>query len=224
MIKSRIYERKTEIEERIKNAKAAGGFNHNVTLIAVTKYQPIELANEAIKAGITDIGENHVQSLMERDNLYLPCRRHFIGHLQTNKVKHLLSIKDLSLIQSVDSLRLALEINKYSEKSGKTTNILIQVNIAGEAAKFGLPESEVLETVKNISELQNVKIKGFMSIMPIETKSVYYQKMYNIFCEFQQRNIHNTDIKLLSMGMSGDFEEAVKYGANMVRVGSLLFS
>ena len=217
-----LAQRKQEIEDRIRLAQQRGGFTHPVTLIAVTKYQQTSLANEAIRCGITDIGENHVQEILRKskDGL-LPCRKHFIGHLQTNKVRALLSVGDLALIQSVDSEHLLLEINKNAKMP---VDILIQVNIAGEEQKFGAPLSEALSLVRTAASCENIRVKGYMAIMPIFTKNDYYRGMYDLYRETESARIPGVEMRWLSMGMSGDFELAVQNGANMVRIGSYLFA
>lgn len=215
--------KKNEILSRIDAARRRGGFEHDVTLIAVTKYQTIEAANAAIAAGITDVAENYVQALVSRAPLLMPCKIHMIGHLQTNKVKQLFGVKNLAMIQSVDSAHLAQEISKQAKKTEKDIDILIQVNIADEQTKFGLDPADVRSTVEAVSGMDNVKIKGFMSIMPIGADRIYYEKMNDLFCNYQALGIPNTEFKYLSMGMSGDFETAVECGANMVRIGSYLF-
>lgn len=217
-----LAQRKQEIEDRIRLAQQEGEFTHPVTLIAVTKYQTTALANEAIRCGIADIGENHVQEILRKsEDGLLPCRKHFIGHLQTNKVRALLSAKDLALIQSVDSERLLFEINKYAKEP---VNVLIQVNIAGEEQKFGVSFSQTLPLVRAAASCENVRVKGYMAIMPICTKEDYYRRMYDLYRETDAAKIPGVEMQWLSMGMSGDFELAVKNGANMVRVGSYLFA
>lgn len=208
------------IKIRIQEAAQSSPYNERVKLIAVTKYQTDEDANEAIRCGITDIGENHVQALMKKQNTLLPCRKHFIGHLQTNKIKHLLSVRDLVLIHSVDSLHLAEELEKQASAMDKDIEILLQVNVSGEETKFGMKETEVVPILNNISRFEHLTVKGFMSIMPVITNPDYYKRMRYIFDNSAQLN---ENISILSMGMSGDFEMAIENGANMVRIGSLLF-
>lgn len=222
-MRNRILSNKAEIENRISEAKARGGFSQDVTIVAVTKYQTIEDTNAAIEVGLSNIGENYVQHLKEKDGLLLPCNRHFIGHLQTNKVKALLSMKDISLIQSVDSVKLAAEIDKYSEKLGRTTDILLQVNIGDEEQKFGVEPADTVALARDVSDFEHIKVKGLMATMPIEKDIRYYKEFKELFEKVKACNISGVDMDILSMGMSNDFEEAVECGSNMVRIGTALF-
>lgn len=222
-MRNRILSNKAEIENRIAEAKTRGGFSHDVIIVAVTKYQTIEDTNAAIEVGLSNIGENYVQHLKEKDGLLLPCNRHFIGHLQTNKVKALLSMKDIALIQSVDSVKLATEIDKYSEKLGRTTEILLQVNIGDEEQKFGVEPADTVALVRDVSDFEHIKVKGLMATMPIEKDIRYYKEFKELFEKVKACNISGVDMDILSMGMSNDFEEAVECGSNMVRIGTALF-
>ena len=222
-MRNRILSNKAEIENRIAEAKTRGGFSHDVIIVAVTKYQTIEDTNAAIEVGLSNIGENYVQHLKEKDALLLPCKRHFIGHLQTNKVKALLSMKDIALIQSVDSVKLATEIDNYSEKLGRTTEILLQVNIGDEEQKFGVEPADTVALVRDVSDFEHIKVKGLMATMPIEKDIRYYKEFKELFEKVKACNISGVDMDILSMGMSNDFEEAVECGSNMVRIGTALF-
>ena len=222
-MRNRILSNKAEIENRIAEAKTRGGISHDVIIVAVTKYQTIEDTNAAIEVGLSNIGENYVQHLKEKDALLLPCKRHFIGHLQTNKVKALLSMKDIALIQSVDSVKLATEIDKYSEKLGRTTEILLQVNIGDEEQKFGVEPADTVALVRDVSDFEHIKVKGLMATMPIEKDIRYYKEFKELFEKVKACNISGVDMDILSMGMSNDFEEAVECGSNMVRIGTALF-
>lgn len=222
-MRNRILSNKAEIENRIAEAKTRGGFSHDVIIVAVTKYQTIEDTNAAIEVGLSNIGENYVQHLKEKDALLLPCKRHFIGHLQTNKVKALLSMKDIALIQSVDSVKLATEIDKYSEKLGRTTEILLQVNIGDEEQKFGVEPADTVALVRDVSDFEHIKVKGLMATMPIEKDIRYYKEFKELFEKVKACNISGVVMDILSMGMSNDFEEAVECGSNMVRIGTALF-
>ena len=222
-MRNRILSNKAEIENRIAEAKTRGGFSHDVIIVAVTKYQTIEDTNAAIEVGLSNIGENYVQHLKEKDALLLPCKRHFIGHLQTTKVKALLSMKDIALIQSVDSVKLATEIDKYSEKLGRTTEILLQVNIGDEEQKFGVEPADTVALVRDVSDFEHIKVKGLMATMPIEKDIRYYKEFKELFEKVKACNISGVDMDILSMGMSNDFEEAVECGSNMVRIGTALF-
>ena len=217
MIKDNI----AEIENKIIIAQTEAEHSEPVTLVVVTKNQTIDNANEAISCGINDIGENRVQALAERNVLLKPAKRHLIGHLQTNKVKQAVLIADL--IQSVDSVKLLNEINRQSKALNKNTEVLIQINIANEESKFGISPSMLAEMLNCAQEMTNITIRGLMAIMPIETKLKYYQGMYDIFLDNKQKIVHNICMDFLSMGMSSDFETAVKFGSNMVRIGTYVF-
>ena len=195
--------------------------------MAVTKTVEPVFINHAIKCGIDLIGENKVQEfLSKREYLRLEnCDAHLIGHLQTNKVKQIIPF--VSMIQSLDSAKLAAEIEKQSERLGKTTDCLIEVNIGDEGSKTGIPFDQVMPLIEKITEMRHVKVKGLMAVPPIcEEKaqlSKYFEKMHHLFVDISRQNIDNITMCFLSMGMSGDFNEAILCGANMVRVGSLIF-
>jgi pyridoxal phosphate enzyme (YggS family) len=193
----------------------------SVSIVAVTKYQTIEAANEAISCGIKDIGENKVQQLCERNALLLPAKRHLIGHLQTNKVKFAVAVADL--IQSVDSVRVAVEISKQAVKAEKTQDVLIEVNIADEPTKTGAAVSELNTILDTCESLSNIHVVGLMAIMPIGASEYYFEKMHSLFLETKTINYTNTQLQTLSMGMSDDYLLAVKHGSNMIRVGRTLF-
>ena len=211
-------------------AEKSGRTAEDVLLLAVSKTKPVELIGEAVQAGCLSLGENKVQEIMEK---YEPMMEyapegerihwHLIGHLQTNKVKALLSMKDIALIQSVDSVKLATEIDKYSEKLGRTTEILLQVNIGDEEQKFGVEPADTVALVRDVSDFEHIKVKGLMATMPIEKDIRYYKEFKELFEKVKACNISGVDMDILSMGMSNDFEEAVECGSNMVRIGTALF-
>lgn len=230
------------VEERFKNieynlalineqisasAQKSGRKREDIKLMAVTKTVEPVFINHAIKCGIDLIGENKVQEfLSKREYLRLEnCDAHLIGHLQTNKVKQIIPF--VSMIQSLDSAKLAAEIEKQSERLGKTTDCLIEVNIGDEGSKTGIPFDQVMPLIEKITEMRHVKVKGLMAVPPIcEEKtqlSKYFEKMHHLFVDISRQNIDNITMCFLSMGMSGDFNEAILCGANMVRVGSLIF-
>lgn len=219
-----ILIRKEDVVRRIEAAKAEGGYTHPVTLVAVTKYHTVEETNAAICCGISNIAENHVQALVQKAPLLEPCTRHFIGHLQTNKVKQLLSVPGLGMIQSVDSVRLAAEIEKHASALGIDIDVLVQVNIAKEERKFGIDADQLRDVLADISDFSHVHVKGLMSIMPIQAKPDYYRRMRELFENTASVCPAGVQMQILSMGMSGDFETAVRYGSTMVRIGSYLFS
>lgn len=230
------------VEERFKNieynlalineqiaasAQKSGRRREDIKLMAVTKTVEPVFINHAIKCGIDLIGENKVQEfLSKREYLRLEnCDAHLIGHLQTNKVKQIIPF--VSMIQSLDSAKLAAEIEKQGEKLGKAVDCLIEVNVGDEENKTGIPFDQVMPLIEKISEMRHVKVKGLMAVPPIceerSQLSKYFEKMHHLFVDISGQNIDNISMCILSMGMSGDFNEAILSGANMVRVGSLIF-
>lgn len=198
----------------------------NVTLVAVTKTHGTEEINKAIDWGVTDIGENKVQEILEKYPHVKPVRWHLIGHLQTNKVKQI--IDKVHLIHSVDSMKLASEINKRAGQVGKTVNVLIQINSAGEESKFGIETAETEMMVKQIlDECENIKICGLMCIAPFDEAPdnvrEYFRVVKEQYDELAKIDHENLEFKYLSMGMSHDYRVAVSEGSNMVRIGSAIF-
>lgn len=216
-----------EVERRINEACLRSGRDINdVTLIAVSKTKPVSDISQVISAGIKDFGENKVQELTSKYEV-LPedLRWHMIGHLQTNKVKYL--IGKVVLIHSVDSLKLAEQIEKESAKAGLVSDILIEVNVAMEDTKFGITCEDTIALVKEISLLPHVRIKGLMTIAPYtdepEENRIYFRKLKQLAVDISAKNIDNVDMVHLSMGMTGDYEVAVEEGATLVRVGTGIF-
>ncbi len=217
----------SKINEQISAcAQQCGKAADDVLLCAVSKTRTPEEINIAIDAGVTDIGENKVQEIMDKFDAVKPVRWHMIGHLQTNKVKYI--IDKVSMIHSVDSYKLAQEINKRAAAHDKTMDILIQVNSAGEESKFGISTDETEALIKKILEAcENVRIRGLMCIAPYadapEDIRVYFEavkKQYDLFGKIDHPRL---DFKYLSMGMSHDFPVAIEAGSNLVRVGSAIF-
>ena len=215
-----IRENLNEIREEISRvAVEAGRGADEVTLIAVTKLHSPEEINIAIDNGVADIGENKVQEILEKYDKVKPVRWHLIGHLQTNKVKYI--IDKVDLIHSVDSLKLAQEIQKRAEQHGKIMDILIQVNSAEEESKFGVSSEETENLIREIGETcPNVKIKGLMCIAPFEEDM---EEARPFFREVKEIFNRHADFKYLSMGMSNDFPVAIEEGATMVRIGTAIF-
>ena len=216
------------INDRIAETALKSGRNpEDIRLMAVTKTVEPVFINHAIGCGVKLIGENKVQEFLSKKE-YLRLEdsdAHLIGHLQTNKVKQILG--EVSMIQSVDSIKLASEISKRSEQKGITTECLIEVNIGGEDNKTGLDLNLLTETVHEIAEMPYIKVKGLMTVPPIcEEESElrkYFSKMHKIFIDIKDKKLDNIDMCILSMGMSSDYEEAILCGSNLVRVGSAIF-
>ncbi len=211
------------ITENISKAKLFAGRSDKVRLMAVTKTVPYEKVNFAASLGINLLGENRVQEFLEKNEFYdKKFEIHFIGGLQNNKVKYI--IDKVNMIHSVDSFKLADEINKRAGLCGRAMNVLIEVNIGREETKGGVLPEGLDELTAYCRELDNVKLKGFMAIPPpnIEGSSNnYFEQMEKIYRDYQLK--YGEEIDTLSMGMSGDYEIAVRYGANIVRIGSALF-
>lgn len=215
-----------EIKKNIASAAEKSGRKaEDIILLAATKTVETDRINNAISEGLEYIGENRVQEFLSKKDELLPCHRHFIGHLQTNKVKDIVPF--VELIHSVDSIRLAKEISKQSAKFNKTTDILLEVNIGNEQSKSGFLKEEVENAVIEIAKLPNICIKGLMAIPPIcetaEDNRKYFSIMYKLFIDIRDKKIDNSSMDFLSMGMSDDYEVAISEGANVVRVGSALF-
>ena len=196
----------------------------NVTIVCATKTVPSEIMNDIYnQLGLGIVGENRVQELLSKyDDAKLCKSWHFIGQLQTNKVKYI--IDKVDLIQSVDRLNLAVEIDKQAKKISKTQDILVEVNMADEVTKGGTTPDEVFAFIDEIEKLDNIRVKGLMSVLPnLEDKALlgkYYKKLFSLYDQVKRAK---TGIEYLSAGMSGDWEMAVDNGANMIRLGSILF-
>ena len=214
------------VSERLKAAAERSGRDKDeITLLAATKTVDADTINYAIEKGITHIGENRVQELLSKHGLLKPAHSHFIGHLQTNKVKDI--IDKVEMIESVDSLRLANEISKQALKHGITMDILLEVNIGGEESKSGFTPEEPENAAREVAKLPAISIKGLMAIPPAtdlpEESRKYFRKMYKLFIDIRDKKIDNSNMGVLSMGMSNDFDIAAEEGATLVRVGTSLF-
>ncbi len=187
-----------------------------IRIMGVTKTVAPELVNKSIELGIDLIGENRVQEYLSKKDFYKPCEMHIIGHLQTNKVKYI--INDAACIQSVDSLRLAEEINRQAEKTGKVQDILLEVNIGREQSKSGVAEEDLSGLLGEISGLSGVRVRGLMAIPPIGCGEELFEHMRDLFERHK-----GGDFDTLSMGMSGDYVTAVKHGSTLIRLGTALY-
>lgn len=208
-------------------AEKSGRRLSEITLLAATKTVPAPVINHAIAAGVTHIGENRVQEYLSKyEELALDgVSRHFIGHLQTNKVRAIADKADM--IESVDSVRLAAAVGRECRRLDKTMDILVEVNIGGEENKSGVAPADLEETVRQIAQIEGVCIRGLMAIPPICDTSAeirhYFRQMRELFIDIGAKKIDNSHMVYLSMGMSGDFDTAVEEGANLVRIGTALF-
>jgi len=198
----------------------------DITLIAVTKTIDVARIKDAIDAGIGHVGENKVQEILDKyDAIKDIANIHLIGHLQSNKVKYI--IDKVKLIHSVDSMKLMDEIDKRAKKSGVIADILIQVNVAHEDTKFGIDIGEVDNYVEYASKLENIKVKGLMTIAPfledVEKTRPIFRALKEKFDELSSKEYSNVEMKYLSMGMTNDYKIALEEGSNMIRVGTGIF-
>ena len=222
-----LKENLSVVEENIKKAcEKAGRDRNEVTLIAVSKSKPVEMLEEVYDTGIRNFGENKVQEMCEKmDVLPKDIKWHMIGHLQRNKVKYIAGRTEL--IHSVDTYRLAEEINIQAKKKNIIIPILVEVNIAGEESKFGTSAEDAMLLVEDISKLENVRIKGLMTIAPYvedaEENRPYFRKIKQLAVDIANKNIDNVSMEILSMGMTGDYMVAIEEGSTMVRVGTGIF-
>lgn len=226
MLKEPLLALRSRIEDI---CRGCGRAPKDVLLVGVTKYSAAAAVNEAVAAGLTDIAENRVQAAREKFALLDPVgvRKHLIGHLQSNKVKEAVGLFDL--IQSVDSQALAEEINRRAAAIGKVQDILLQVDIAGEEQKFGLPEVDVEEFLRRASLLAHIRVLGLMTMAPLtEDKALIrsvFRRCRGLFTALGRDGAAagRIQMKYLSMGMSSDFDIAIEEGATMVRIGSAIF-
>ncbi len=223
-ISENIQNIRREIDEA---ARLTGRTGADITLVAATKMNGADRVREAVAAGIDACGENRVQELLEKyeDGAYTGAPLHFIGTLQTNKVKYL--VGKVSLIQSVNSEKLAAEISKCAIKHGIVQDILVEINIGGEENKSGADIENAHSLVQNIAKLPGVRVRGLMTIPPFsedeEEQKQFFIKMKQLFIDIGAKKYDNISMEFLSMGMSGDYRNAILCGANMVRVGTGIF-
>lgn len=222
-----VTENLKQVEEKIRLAcERSGRDRGEVTLIAVSKTKPVEMIREAMDAGIVTFGENKVQEIVDKQKaLTEPLDWHMIGHLQRNKVRQI--VGRVKRIHSVDSLRLAKQIQSDFEKQGETADILIEVNMAKEESKFGLMPEETEAVIREIATYPNICVRGLMTIAPYtenpEENRVHFRNLHKLLVDINSKNIDNISMSELSMGMTGDYEVAIEEGATYVRVGTGIF-
>ena len=222
-----IDENLNRIREKAFAAAKKSPYSQDYDILLATKYASAEEINYAHSRGINKIGENRVQSLLEKyDKLDLDgLDIHFIGSLQRNKVKYI--IDKVSMIESLDSLDLAREIEKQAAKKGIVMDCLIEVNISDEEAKGGVGKNEVLQFADSLDEFEHIRLCGIMTMAPkcteIDEYRKYFKESYNIFIDICEKKLHNVSRRVLSMGMSESFEAALMEGANLIRVGRAAF-
>ena len=222
-----ITENLQDVEKRIVAAcERVGRKREEVTLVAVSKTKPIEMLQEAYEAGSRYFGENKVQELVDKYEV-MPKDIHWqmIGHLQRNKVKYI--VDKVDMIHSVDSIRLAEEIDKEAAKKGVIVNILLEVNMAKEDTKFGLMPEDVMDFVGEIVRFENIRVQGLMTIAPFvenpEENRIHFANLRKLSVDIAKEKVNNVNMSVLSMGMTNDFEVAIEEGATMVRVGTAIF-
>lgn len=222
-----VKENLEQVEKRIEAAcKRSNRKREEVKLIAVSKTKPVSMIYEAMEEGIVDFGENKVQELCDKTEIIKEnLNWHLIGHLQRNKVKYI--VDKTCLIHSVDSIRLAEQIEHEAAKRQVICPILIEVNVAKEESKFGLMIEEVLPFIIEVSKFKHVEIKGLMTIAPNtdnpENNRTFFKQLKNLYIDINSKNIDNVSMEELSMGMTGDYEVAIEEGATLIRVGTGIF-
>lgn len=214
---------KDNLREILSEISLGNNLGEKITLVGATKTIPYQDINDAISLGLEVVAENRVQEFREKtDFINKSASQHFIGHLQTNKVKYLVGKVDL--IHSVDSLRLAQEISKQAKKLNVTQSILIEINVGGELSKSGFTIENTIDSAIEISKLENVNIMGLMAMLPkSQDKQYLAQLTIKMRDVFDKLNAKNFKLKYLSIGMSGDYKIAIKNGSNMIRLGSIIF-
>ncbi|MBS3909359.1 MAG: YggS family pyridoxal phosphate-dependent enzyme [Actinobacteria bacterium] len=227
MFRMQVYENIRIIREKIERAAIRSGRSaDDVSLVAVTKNQPVEAIMQLLQAGIVDLGENRSQELVSKNGeLEGRINWHFIGHLQRNKVRYIIPF--VYLIQSVDSMALAREISAGAKRINKVQDVLLEVNVSGEATKHGFAPDEVAEALDELVLLGNVRVKGLMTMAPLEDDAEltrpHFAKLKKLYDSISSRQERNIEMEYLSMGMSNDFEVAIEEGSNMVRIGTAIF-
>jgi len=214
---------------RDKIAKAAEGAGRDpseVKIVAITKTHPPEVVEEAVSAGLEDVGENKVQEFLDKsEEVAAPCRWHFVGHLQRNKVKKI--IGRFEMIHSLDSLRLARRLNKLSSREEMVTDVLVQVNTSGEESKYGIMPEDAVRFCGEVSGMEGIRVKGLMTMAPWvddpEVLRAAFSGLRRLRDEIRDRGIRRISMEHLSMGMTNDFEYAVAEGATILRLGRVLF-
>jgi hypothetical protein len=223
-----LKQRLEQVRERIRQAcESCNRDADSVRLVAVSKTIAAGTVKEAIEAGVTILGENYVQEAREKFKALVryPVSWHFIGHLQSNKAKYVVRLFDL--IHSVDSFKLARELNKQAEKVGKIQQILVQVNISAENTKAGTSADEAPGLISEISQLENLSIRGLMTMPPYfyqpEKVKPFFAALRQLRDQIKAQSLPNVSLDELSMGMTGDFEVAIQEGATLVRIGTAIF-
>ena len=214
-----IIEKVKSLREELKKGNP---FGERVVLVAATKMQTAEAINAAIFAGVDAVAENRVQEFRDKTERLLACPQHFIGHLQTNKVKYL--VGKIDLFHSCDRYELAAEISRVSVLRGVVSEVLVQINAGNEDTKGGFPIEKAREAYEKIKEMQGIRVKGFMAMLPNSKDEGLLASLADKMREiFEKARSEDGQIEYLSMGMSGDYRLCIEHGSNMIRVGSTIF-
>ncbi len=223
-----IAENVKSVKEKIAAAAISSGRKpEDIVLVAATKMNDADRVRQAIAAGVDVCGENRVQELQEKNaqGAYAGAPLHFIGHLQKNKVKYLVGVVDL--IQSADSLELIEAINKKAAELGITQDVLLEINIGGEESKTGIPPEALRPLLAEAAAKTHIRVRGLMAIPPVNDDDAqnrrYLAQVYKLFVQAGERGYQNVKMETLSMGMSGDFENAIREGATLVRIGTAIY-
>ncbi len=223
---STIGDNYLEVKKRVEQAALRCGRDpKEITLVAVSKTKGVEEIRQAVEAGAHILGENKVQEIQAKYDELPGVEWHLIGHLQTNKVKYI--VDKVKMIHSLDSLKLAQEIDRRCAAAGVAMDVLVEVNIGGEESKSGVAPEEAEVLCLEAAKLPNIRVKGLMTVAPVvenpQDARVYFRKMNKLFVDIKAKNYDNIDMAYLSMGMTHDFEVAIEEGANIVRVGTAIF-
>lgn len=202
------------VTERVNKAAIASG--HKVTLVAATKTVPADVMSIALDCGIAEMGENRVQEYIQKRDAVKPAKWHFIGTLQSNKAKYL--VGNVALIQSVNSLSLAAVIDGLAEKRGIVQDVLVEVNAGGEKSKTGADMDSAEELIESARKLSHITVRGVMAIPPKDAEDGVYKTLYRLYEKYR-----DDTFDILSVGMSGDYEKAISFGSNLVRIGTAIF-
>lgn len=214
-----IQERVSSVLQEVRQGNC---FGEQVTVVAAIKLQTTEAINAAIDAGITDVGDNHVQEFRANYSLLHPVRRHFIGHLQTNKVKYL--VGKIALYHSLDRMELAEALSARSAREGVCSDVLVQVNIGCEESKGGFALDEAFDAYRKVTGFPALRVRGFMAMLPISEDEAYLASLVRqMRALYDRAKAENENIAYLSMGMSGDYKLCLANGSNMIRLGTTLF-
>ncbi len=219
-----LLDRIKRVQEQVNEALIESGRKpEELTVMAVTKTVPPHKVNLAVQSGIHLLGENRVQEYLSKREEYdlQNAQVHMIGHLQSNKVRQI--IDKVSMIESVSSLKLAQEIDRQAQKSGTVMDVLLEINIGKEESKTGFFREEVDEALAVLSQLSHIRVKGMMCIPPKENTEKFFSDMAQFFIDIRDKKLDNINMSLLSMGMSGDYQMAIRYHSNIVRLGTALF-